>query len=115
MVESISMQQIHSYSSAVEKIQQVLQYQQEINGRNFDISMKEEAYQKQNMVQDSKQIEEMIIKEEKKGYYNEKRKDKGNKGISISHLTEGLEDNKKESQSNKEVDAVKGLKVNILI
>jgi methionine-rich copper-binding protein CopC len=66
MLRSVDMQQVLLHSNVVEKVQQVQQQHAEVERKNFALQFQEEIEQRKKEVQDTKESEELQIREEER-------------------------------------------------
>lgn len=83
MLRSVDMQQVLLHSNVVEKVQQVQQQHAEVERKNFALQFQEEIEQRKKEVQDTKESEELQIREE------ERRKRQRQETMSAQEKAEG--------------------------
>lgn len=76
MLRSIDMQQILLQTTVVEKVQQVQQQHADVEKKLFAMHLQDDLDQRKKVVQDAKECEKAVIREEDKG-----KKQKGGKRL----------------------------------
>lgn len=92
MVELTSLQQILSMSSGPEKVQQVQQQQPDTQGRFFAAEFREVAdIQKTKVHESEKGNESHLVEDRKESLKDQRRREKGKRGVAASVKTPEIE------------------------